>query len=184
MTDLKNLKDWFNDLVDLMKKYHELAEYRAEELKKDPSKESQLGSLSYFSIGIINRMKENPEILTIQDEDGKNLGMHAALNEMEDVVLFALENHEASVQQSQFGDNIGMVAATFGLRKATIKALENPIASSQKNKDGETIEDIAKKMEMDIDTKGIKKRPVKNSNKSEEEMNNAISNIYDEILGM
>lgn len=83
-----------------------------------------------------NLFAKHPEILTYQDQYGRNLGMVAGTLGFEQLVLVALDNYEASIQQNINGANIGMVVALNQLETATLKALDNKVASTQQDKDG------------------------------------------------
>lgn len=93
---------------------------------------------------IIRLIDDNEEILTIPFHYGlDNLGIIAAKNGLENVVLRVLDNHEASTFQNMDGYNLGMIAAKHKLEKATLKALDNPIASLQQDRYGQNIGMIA-----------------------------------------
>lgn len=83
-----------------------------------------------------------PDILTIQDEYGENIGMISVEYGLEQAVLVALNNKEASLQQNFLGFNIGMLVVLNGYEALTLKAMQNKEACKQKNIDGDTIESI------------------------------------------
>lgn len=86
---------------------------------------------------IIRLIDDNEEILTIPFHYGlDNLGIIAAKNGLENVVLRVLDNHEASTFQNKEGYNLGMYAAKFKLEKAVLKALDNSEASIQQSRYG------------------------------------------------
>lgn len=125
------------------KKYQEVIELLRRnniiELHDDPALIKELDE----QLAIIFR--KYPDILTIQDEDGYNLGMFAAIRKLEKSVIIALDNFEASVQQDKDGWNIGMFAVNSGLEQAALKSMENKEACKQKNRYGETIESLYQK---------------------------------------
>ncbi len=84
-------------------------------------------------------LEDYPELFSVKLKQNKNIGMIAAKNKLERIVLLALKNEEASLQQDDLGYNIGMYAATKKLESATIKALQNKKASIQQNCNGENI---------------------------------------------
>lgn len=83
------------------------------------------------------------EILTMQNEQGKNFGMIAADNQIEYAVIEALKHPEASIQLDDEKMNIGMYAAKNRLINATNIALDNITASTQQEKFGSNIGMIA-----------------------------------------
>lgn len=95
-----------------------------------------------FDEKIAKIFKKFPDILIVQNELGKNLGMLAADAKLEQSVLVALDNYEASLQQDYWGFNTGMYTAVYRLEKPTLKALDNKEACKQKNVDGDTIENL------------------------------------------
>lgn len=79
---------------------------------------------------------KHPNILTLQNEYGQNLGMIACEDGLQEIVCMILNNEEACVQQDLSGYNIGMYSAGNGLERATIKSLSNERASVQQDKKG------------------------------------------------
>ena len=92
---------------------------------------------------ILKEIIENPEVLTIQDENGMNLGMHCAKNGLEKVVLYCLNDEKASLQTDNRGKNLGIYCAIYYLKKAMIKALKNKHAYWHMDDNGYRIRDYA-----------------------------------------
>lgn len=92
---------------------------------------------------ILKEIRENPEVLTIQDENGMNLGMHCAKNGLEKVVLRCLEDETTCSQTDNQGRNIGMHCAINRLKKAMIKAMRNKYAYWHMDNHGYRIRDYA-----------------------------------------
>ena len=88
---------------------------------------------------IIGYINQDEKILTAVDEDGNNVGLLAAIFNLEKVVLRTLDSNEASLQQNRYGENIGMLSAMCGFKQATLKALENKEASLQQDAAGKNI---------------------------------------------
>lgn len=109
--------------------FEHLAEARAKGLKEDASILKKIKTL----------FEQHPELLTYQNLLGRNLGMSAALDGLEDITLIALDNYEASIQQNSSGENIGMLASDKHLEQAVLKALDNPVASVQQDNFGQNI---------------------------------------------
>lgn len=92
------------------------------------------------SLAKLNELFETyPEILTIQNREGENLGMIACKMKLEKIVLAILNNHEASIQQDKNGNNIGIHAVYNNLEEAMLKALDNEEASTEQNNMGYNI---------------------------------------------
>lgn len=123
--NIEQLKQKFEEIKSLIKKTDEKCNLKQNEQVKQELE-------TYIKQVFI----EYPEILTIQDNYGMNLGMYTAIFDMEQATLIALDNHEASIQQNILGYNIGMCAAAHKLPKATLKALDNPVASVQQDDGG------------------------------------------------
>lgn len=134
----KQAQKKFDEVIELIEKTHE--QYNLDlNIKKRKELDKKIAEI----------FKKFPDILTIQDENGYNLGMIAAQYKLEQSVLVALDNMEASLQQNYRGYNIGMTAAEYCLEQAVLKALDNQQASLQQNHFGYNIGMIAaqKKME-------------------------------------
>ena len=82
------------------------------------------------------RCLKDKDSCLIQDPYGRNMGMIAAQNKMENVVLEALDNYELSTQVDEFNRNIAMYAAINKLEKSVIKSFRNLDASLQEDSDG------------------------------------------------
>ena len=83
---------------------------------------------------ILELIEDSPQILVIQDMEGRNIGMMAVECRLLKVVNRALDDETESTQQDDFGMNIGMHCADCGLEELTLKALDNEIASIQQCK--------------------------------------------------
>lgn len=91
---------------------------------------------------LLMKILDMPEICLQQDVFRRNIGMYAAIKELEEVVLKALDNPVLATQQDGEGKNIGMYAAEKGLKNATIKAMRNQTARNQRDIYGRNIEDF------------------------------------------
>ncbi|MBR6779272.1 MAG: hypothetical protein IKM43_03925 [Clostridia bacterium] len=98
-----------------------------------------------ISSKLINIIDEHPELVTIQDKDGYNLGMICAQYGLEKVVINCLKDADAATQQNCRSQNIGMIAAAqpVQLKKATLFALQNKEAVAQMDNQGRTIARLA-----------------------------------------
>lgn len=101
-----------------------------EKLKKNTKNEDEVVEK------LNNLFAKHPNILTLQNEEGQNLGMVACEMKLQEIVCIILNDKEAGVQQDAMGCNIGMYCACNGLEKATIKSLSNEEASIQQDKKG------------------------------------------------
>ena len=88
---------------------------------------------------IMELIGEYPQLLTCQDEKGRNLGMIASLNGMEKVAIMALRHPQVSLHQSRNGHNLGMYCACMKLEEATKEAMQNLVLMSQKDCFGWTL---------------------------------------------
>ncbi len=87
------------------------------------------GAKQKFEQKIIANLIIDKDILTLQDGAGKNLGMYAVENGLEDVAILCLQNPVASLQQNKyFGQTIGMLCAIKKMSRATYVAMQNPKA--------------------------------------------------------
>ena len=91
---------------------------------------------------LVIRALDNHKIATQQDEEGYNLGMLCAKEEMEDAVIKALDNPVASTQVTLDKINLGMYAAYYKMERATLKALDNTEAVKQVNVFNNTMVDF------------------------------------------
>ena len=81
-------------------------------------------------------LREHPEVGELVDEDGYNIGMHAAINGMSDVANEALNNKKAARQQSYKEKyTIGMFAYMTDMPEVVSKALDDKAASLARNID-------------------------------------------------
>ena len=106
----------------------------------DYKRKSSLANL-YKSLEnlIITRINKYPEVLTIQNARGRNIGMIACDYGLERIAIKALDNKIAATQRNNEGYSIGMVAAYNRLEKVVLKALENPEAAKQVDPFGDTL---------------------------------------------
>jgi len=140
---LENLGKVYNNIVEKILDY---SDYEMTYLKKPGAEQNRKSeNLTKVKVGthlkaieksIIKDIENNREVLSFQTNAGYNIGMVAARNGMESIVLIALDDPIASTQQNTDGENIGMLAAFCSMEGATLKALDNPIASTQQNWEG------------------------------------------------
>lgn len=140
---LEKQSNLYNTIVEKILDYSDyknsyLIKPNAEQKRKSKNltKANIVRRLKAIEKSIIEDIKNNREVLTFQTNAGYNVGMVAARNGMESIVLIALDDPIASTQQNTDGENIGMLAAFCGMEEATLKALDNPIASTQQNWEG------------------------------------------------
>lgn len=96
-------------------------------IQKDKSLKNNVESL------VIKILTKYPEVATIRDKEGRNVGMLAAMYNYENIVLKVLDSEEASTQQDIYGCNIAILSASRKLERAVLKALDNEKASVQQD---------------------------------------------------
>lgn len=167
---LEQAEEKFDVVVGLINRTHE--KYNLEE---------NLGKRKQLDEKIAIIFKEFPDILTIQDKYGYNLGIIAVQYKLEQSVLVALDNIEASLQQDNWGCNIGIHAANKGLEQAVLKALDNNEASLQQNELGKNIGMSA--ADNDLKQAALKAMQNKEACKQKDGYGNTIESIYKRRFG-
>lgn len=118
-----------------MVKYNDIFDEVSEKLGAFTRNEANQG----YMTAVKEVIKQHPEILTIQNKHGENLGMIACKKHDEEFAMFCLKSRVASIQRDNKGRNIGMYACMFGLENVAMKALDNPKASVQIDAKGRNI---------------------------------------------
>ena len=123
----KKHKRVFEDLVSDM-------EYYQKELRPE---ENKLNGHEHFmkkkiEDKVLKAIEDDEELVTVQDKNGFNLGMHAANSGLNRVVMRVLDNDEASTQQEYTCNfNLGMMCAIDEMEDCVLKALDNKEACLQ-----------------------------------------------------
>lgn len=149
-------------------------------LKKacEKTRNKTLGNFEKRVAALIELM---PEILYVQDEHLKTVGMTAALCGFEKIVLSAVSNEKALRLTDKFNLNTGMYAACAGMEKATMVALDDEIASTQQNVSGMNIGMFAASRKLKTATK----KALENKNAcSQKDKNNRTIAIHAARMGM
>ena len=168
---MKNINEVFDEIVDEFKMFPFLVNITTGVIDKD--------ILDEHDNKILKIISNYPKVVTIQDAEGRNLGMYCAIHQLEKSVLKILDNMTASLQQDRNGQNIGMYCANFKLQNATLKAYQNKYAKSQRDKNKKSIEDYA--TENNIELYKTKKFDLE---KKEKKNNSVIDDLHKEILGL
>lgn len=109
------------------------------EFLKNVCEKTRNKTLGNFEKRVATLIELMPEILYVQDEHLKTVGMTAALCGFEKIVMSAVSDEKALRLTDKFELNTGMYAACAGMEKATMIALDDSIASIQQNVSGMNI---------------------------------------------
>lgn len=97
----------------------------------------------YRFIDVVLKALDNPELARIQDKNGYNIGMQAAVtrdNGLEDIVLKALDDPIAAIQTSIAGYNMAWLAVQESdMERVAIKALDNPVLRTATDENGNNL---------------------------------------------